>query len=132
MQLQSLWVFSFYIVFSGFEAKAIVYKYVLGCVPLQLWFHPMLFCLFLLVYVVFRKYRPSEVGLIVNVLISIGRYILSTIRLINVLQLVTAIRYTLYYYFGAFLYENKTKFRDDDTEHAFLCRWICIINSTCW
>ena len=105
-----MWALPFYIVFSGFDAKAIVYKYVLGCAPSQLWFLPMLFWLFLLAYVVFRKHRPSEVGLIASVLISIGGgYILSTIRLINVLQLATAIRYTMYYYFGAFLYEKKIK-----------------------
>ena len=67
-----VWVLPFYIVFSGFDAKAIVYKYVLGCAPSQLWFLPMLFWLFLVAYVVFRKHRPSEVGLIASVLISIG------------------------------------------------------------
>ena len=65
-------VLPFYIVFSGFDAKAIVYKYILGCAPSQLWFLPMLFWLFLLAYVVFRKHKPSEVGLITSILISIG------------------------------------------------------------
>ncbi|MDY3767272.1 MAG: acyltransferase [Lachnospiraceae bacterium] len=105
-----VWVLPFYIVFSGFDAKTIVYKYVLGCAPSQLWFLPMLFWLFLLAYVFFRKHKPSQVGLITSVLISMGGgYILSTIGFKNVLQIVTAVRYAMYYYFGAYLYEKKIK-----------------------
>lgn len=105
-----VWVLPFYIVFSGFDAKAIVYKYILGCAPSQLWFLPMLFWLFLLAYVVFRKHKPSEVGLITSILISIGGgYILSTIGVKNILQIVTALRYAMYYYFGAYLYEKEIK-----------------------
>lgn len=110
-----VWVLPFYIVFSGFESKAIVYKYVLGCAPSQLWFLPMLFWLFLHAYVVFRKHRPSEVGLITSVLISIGGYILSTIGLKNILQILTALRYAMYYYFGAqwmyLLFKNSSFIR---------------------
>lgn len=65
-----VWVLPFYILFSGFDAKTIVYKYILGCAPSQLWFLPMLFWLFLLAYTVFRKHRPSEVGLMICILIS--------------------------------------------------------------
>lgn len=38
-----------------------------------------------------------------------GGYILSTIGVKNVLQIVTAVRYAMYYYFGTYLYEKEIK-----------------------
>lgn len=66
------WVLPFYIVYSGFDIRKIMYKYVLGCAPSQLWFLPMLFWIFVVYYVIFEKHKPSKSGLVINVLISIG------------------------------------------------------------
>ena len=68
----ALWVLPFYIIYSGFDISKIIYKYVLGCAPSQLWFLPMLFWIFTVYYVLFEKYKPNRMGLVINVLISIG------------------------------------------------------------
>lgn len=66
------WALPFYIVYSGFDIRKIVYKYVFGCAPSQLWFLPMLFWLFIVYYIVFEKHTPSKAGFVINALISIG------------------------------------------------------------
>ena len=51
------WVIPFYVRYSGFNLSIIVYKYVLGCAPSQLWFLPMLFLLFIIFYrVLYEKH----------------------------------------------------------------------------
>lgn len=101
------WVLPFYIIYNGVDISKIIYRYVLGCSPSQLWFLPMLFWIFIAYYVLFEKHRPNQVGLIVNVLISIGGlYVLSKLGFINIFQLVAAVHYGMFYYLGAYLYEH--------------------------
>lgn len=66
------WTLPFYIVYSGFDITKIIYKYIFGCAPSQLWFLPMLLWLFIVYYIVFEKRTPSKVGFVINALISIG------------------------------------------------------------
>lgn len=104
------WVLPFYIVFSGFNLGQIIYKYVLGCSPSQLWFLPMLFWLFVSAYFVFSKHKPNMIGLLLCILISIGGGdILDKIGCINILQIKTALGYAMFYYLGTFLYEKNIK-----------------------
>lgn len=106
----AFWVLPFYIVYSGFDISKIMHKYVFGCAPSQLWFLPMLFWNFIVYYVTFAKYKPNKSGLIISALISIGGDVLNKLGCINLLQLVTAVQYGMFYYLGAYLYENETKF----------------------
>lgn len=113
------WALPFYIVYSGFNIRQITYKYVLGCAPSQLWFLPMLLWLFAVAYIVFQKHRPSKIGLASSILISIGGgYILNKIGCINILQIVTAVKYAMFYYLGVYLYEKRTKL---STEKIIFC-----------
>lgn len=66
------WVVPFYVYYSGFDLSNIVYKYVLGCAPSQLWFLPMLFLLFVSFYRFIDEKYISTKGLFVVGLISIG------------------------------------------------------------
>lgn len=103
------WVLPFYIAYHGFNIRQIIYKYVLGCAPSQLWFLPMLFWLFIVAYIVFAKHKPNKTGLCASILISMGGYVLNKIGFINILQLETAVSYAMFYYLGAYLYEKKVK-----------------------
>ena len=105
------WVLPFYIAYSGYDIDKIIYKYILGCEPSQLWFLPMLFWIFIIYYMIFEKHKPNEIGLIINVLISIGGwYALNKLGCINLFQLVTAVHYGMFYYLGAYLYECRSNF----------------------
>ena len=66
------WVIPFYVHYSGFDLSKIVYKYVLGCAPSQLWFLPMLFLLFIIFYRVLNEKHVSTKGMLVVVAVSIG------------------------------------------------------------
>jgi len=68
------WVIPFYAYYNGFNIEQIVYKYVLGCSPSQLWFLPMLFIVFASFYFVFDKLTISNKGLIVMSIFSTGGY----------------------------------------------------------
>lgn len=102
------WVIPFYVHYSGFDLSKIVYKYVLGCAPSQLWFLPMLFLLFIIFYRVLYEKHVSTKGMLVVVAVSIGGgYLLDNIG-INVFQVSTAVKYAGYYYLGAYLYRKET------------------------
>ena len=102
------WVIPFYVHYSGFDLSQIVYKYVLGCAPSQLWFLPMLFLLFIIFYRVLYEKHVSTKGMLVVVAISVGGgYLLDKIG-INVFQVSTAVKYAGYYYLGAYLYRKET------------------------
>lgn len=104
------WALPFYIACSGFNIRQIIYKYVLGCAPSQLWFLPMLFWLFIAAYIVFAKYKPTEVVLCLSILISTGGgYALNKVGFINILQIETAVSYAMFYCLGAYLYEKTIK-----------------------
>lgn len=66
------WVIPFYVYYSGFDLSKIVYKYVLGCAPSQLWFLPMLFLLFIIFYRVLDEKHVSTKGMIAVVAVSMG------------------------------------------------------------
>lgn len=100
------WVIPFYVYYSGFDLSKIVYKYVLGCAPSQLWFLPMLFLLFIIFYRVLDEKHVSTKGMIAVVAVSMGGYLLDKIG-VNVFQVSTAIKYAGYYYLGAYLYKKK-------------------------
>ena len=102
------WVIPFYVRYSGFNLSIIVYKYVLGCAPSQLWFLPMLFLLFIIFYKILDEKYVSNEGMFVVVAVSIGGgYLLDKIG-INVFQVSTAVKYAGYYYLGAYLYRKET------------------------
>lgn len=58
--------------YSGFSLSKIVYKYVLGCAPSQLWFLPMLFLLFIIFYKILDEKYVSTKGMFAVVAVSIG------------------------------------------------------------
>lgn len=66
------WVVPFYVYYSGFNLSNIVYKYILGCAPSQLWFLPMLFLLFVAFYWLLDEKYISTKGMFVVGLVSIG------------------------------------------------------------
>lgn len=101
------WVIPFYIYYHGFNFKDILYKYVLGCSPSQLWFLPMLFWNFIIFYFLFDRIPISMSGMICMIGISVvGGAVLGKIITINIFQINTAIMYLMYYYLGALLYEK--------------------------
>ena len=105
------WVIPFYVHYSGFELSQIVYKYVLGCAPSQLWFLPMLFLLFVFFYRILDEKYVSTQGMLAVATISIGGgYLLDKIG-VNVFQISAAVKYAGYYYFGAYVYKMKAEKR---------------------
>ena len=124
------WVLPFYIVYSGFDITKIIYKYIFGCAPSQLWFLPMLFWLFTVYYIVFEKHTPSKAGFVINTLISIGGgYVVNKLGLINFLQFVTAVHYAMFYYMGAYLYEHGIKLPVKKVAFSFGISFGCYILS---
>lgn len=105
------WVIPFDVAYDGFDIKSIVYQYVLGCSPSQLWFLPMLFWLFVFHYLLFQKTEPGKVGLCISVAISLaGPTLLSWLGLPNIFQIAATSRYLMFYYLGAYLYHRKPRF----------------------
>lgn len=105
------WVIPFYVHYSGFDLSKIVYKYVLGCAPSQLWFLPMLFLLFIIFYRVLYEKHVSTKGMFAVAVASIGGgYLLDKIG-VNVFQVSTAVKYAGYYYLGAYLCKEKIENR---------------------
>lgn len=105
------WVIPFDVAYDGFDIKSIIYQYVLGCAPSQLWFLPMLFWLFLFHYLLFQKTEPGKVGLCVSVVISlVAPALLNRLGIPNIFQLTAAFRYTMFYYLGAYLYHREPRF----------------------
>lgn len=103
------WVIPFYVYYSGFDLSKIVYKYVFGCAPSQLWFLPMLFLLFVFFYKILDENHVSTKGMFVVAIISIGGgYLLDKIE-INLFQVSTAVKYAGYYYLGAYLCKEKNE-----------------------
>lgn len=106
------WVIPFYIFYNGFNMKEIVYKYLLGCAPSQLWFLPMLFWQFIFFYFVYNKRNATLKGMITMIGISIaGGAIVNKIFVINFFQINTAISYMMYFYLGAFLFEKSNQIK---------------------
>ena len=66
------WVIPFYVHYSGFDLSQIVYKYVFGCAPSQLWFLPMLFLQFVFFYRILDEKYVSTKGMLAVATISIG------------------------------------------------------------
>lgn len=66
------WVIPFHVYYNGFDIGQIIYKYVLGCAPSQLWFLPMIFILFAVFYFVFDNIEISSKGLLVMSIFSTG------------------------------------------------------------
>ena len=103
------WVLPFYIFFYGFDKNKIIYKYVLGCSPSQLWFLPMIFEIYVVYYFILKKHTPSDKGLLTSSFISMGGYLLGKILPYNFFQIITALNFSMFYYLGAYLYEKKCK-----------------------
>ena len=66
------WVIPFFIAYNGFSIKTIIFKYVLGCAPSQLWFLPMLFWLFVLFYRFMILKNVTTRWMIIIALVSLG------------------------------------------------------------
>ena len=78
------WVIPFYVRYSGFNLSKIVYKYVLGCAPSQLWFLPMLFLLFIIFYKILDEKYVSTKGMFAIAAVSIGGgYLLDKIGILE-------------------------------------------------
>ena len=105
-----LWVVPFYVIFYGFHIEDLIYKFILGCAPAQLWFLPMLFWCFLIFYFIFKTREATKLGLIIVFVISVcGTAVLNLANFPNVFQMVSAIKYLIYYYLGCYLCENNIK-----------------------
>ena len=90
------WALPFYVYYSGANLEKIIYKYVLGCAPSQLWFLPMLFLLFVVFYEILPKDRVSPKGMAVVALISLGGGYLLDKAGFNVFQIAMAFKYAGY------------------------------------
>lgn len=66
------WVIPFYVHYSGFDLTKIVYKYIFGCAPSQLWFLPMLFLVFVGFYKILDERHVSTKGMLIVAAFSIG------------------------------------------------------------
>lgn len=115
------WVIPFYIFYNGFDLKKIIYKYILGCAPSQLWFLPMLFWQFIFFYYLFNKRVATFKGMIIMIAISIvGGAVANKIFIVNFFQINTAIAYAMYFYLGAFLYEKGNQIKKTMTGLSIL------------
>lgn len=96
------------IMFDEFNFKQAVSKYFVGNEPGYLWFLLMLFWEYVFFYYIFGKIEVSLRVLLGIGLFSIIAYSLSGKVIGNILQISTAFRYTVFYYFGALLYKKSS------------------------
>lgn len=99
-----LWVVPFYCFFWKPEAKILIKKFVLGTSPSQLWFLLMLFWQFVLFQTlsskIFAKKKTTIVWGVVFALCIYGGMILGRVGVPNFYQILTAMQYSLFFYFG--------------------------------
>lgn len=99
-----LWVVPFYCFFWKPEAKILIKKFVLGTSPSQLWFLLMLFWQFVFFQAlsskIFEKKKTTIVWGIVFALCIYGGMILGRVGFPNFYQILTAMQYSLFFYFG--------------------------------
>lgn len=100
------WVMPISYFFYKTSIKDFIINYLLGFSPSQLWFLPMLFIVCAIFCFLSDKIKISKLGLVV---IGIFFTFLGTIFThfnIQIYQLGTAILYTVFFYFGGYLYKN--------------------------
>ncbi len=100
----ALWVIPFYCVFWKPDIKQIVEKYVLGISPSQLWFLLMLFWQFVFFQYfaskIFSNTKTTGVGGVLFILCWYAGAFLEKMGVPNIYQLLTAMKYFLYFYLG--------------------------------
>lgn len=99
-----LWVVPFYCFFWKPEAKILIEKFVLGTSPSQLWFLLMLFWQFVLFQAlsskILAKKKTTIVWGFVFAVCIYGGMILGRVGVPNFYQILTAMQYSLFFYFG--------------------------------
>ena len=101
------WIIPFYIYYYGFNISTIIKKFILLESPSQLWFLPMLFLVFVFFYNFYNKINFSFKNIIfIYIITFIIGTILSRLNL-NYFNICNAVRYSLYFYLGGYIHENK-------------------------
>lgn len=104
-----LWVIPFYIHYFGFDIKQIIHKFILLEAPSQLWFLPMLFLIFLVFNMLYKKIKFDKKNLIIVFILSnLISGILIKLNL-NYFNITNAIRFSFYFYLGGYIFKNKGK-----------------------
>ena len=105
-----LWVIPFYCFFWKPEAKILIEKFVLGTSPSQLWFLLMLFWQFVLFQAlsskILAKKKTTIVWGFVFALCIYGGMILGRVGVPNFYQILTAMQYSLFFYFWNVVSQN--------------------------
>ena len=105
-----VWVIPFNIYYFRTTSNEIIRKYLLGEAPSQLWFLLMLFWVFVLTY--FINQICGKYDLLVKCVVVLAFYPLSLVLgsiIPNFYQILTAMRYLLYFGAGILLYRLGTK-----------------------
>lgn len=101
------WVIPISIFFYGLNLKQLFKDYVLGISPSQLWFLLMLFWVWLFFYFFSDKIVVSWKSMIIFFVFSCLCSGILVVLGINCLQINTAIKYSVFFFFGGFLFHNK-------------------------
>ena len=102
------WVIPFAVYYFHYDLSQIFNRYVLMRQPNQLWFLIMLFLVFAIITLVYKRIKISFIGLIIIYIFSITIGTALGHFNINFFQIDKAITYFLYFYFGGYIYKfNK-------------------------
>lgn len=107
-----LWVIPFHVVLiSGkFDTYEIIKKYVLGGSPSQLWFLLMLFWVCIIFSILCKRIDFSaasdKITLLILLILNYVSNVLQYVGVPNVYQILTAVKYMLFFYIGMLLRKN--------------------------
>lgn len=122
-----LWVIPFYIYYNGFNVKTIIGKFILLESPSQLWFLPMLFLIFIFYSLTYKKIKFSYKNLIITYLCTVTISTFLDKININVFNIANAIRYSLYFYLGGYIFYNRDKINKKNIKILIICTSILLI-----
>lgn len=118
------WVYPVHVFFYGFDIKIFVEKFLFMIAPNQLWFMPMLFCIFVIFHKTSDFIKPSIRNLIVITLFSVIMWrFLGRIPYSNIFQIRTSLLYIPFFFLGSVLKERKDIVR---TSSIFSLFFVCI------
>ena len=95
-----IWVIPLSQPFFLWDAKTIVYKYLLGTAPSQLWFLLMLFCVFMLCYLLSDFFRKHTIYGAIVIMLIYGVGLIGKTAAPNYLQMFTACSYMPLFWIG--------------------------------
>lgn len=116
-----LWVIPCYVIFNKFDFTTILKKYILLYSPSQLWFLPMLFNVYILMYVLKDKFKFNTKRELLTVFI-VGQFLSLVLNKVNInfFQVSHTFKFMPYFYLGEYFYKNKINIKIEKSINIFI------------